>query len=621
MLCPLCLTDVIDFICEKTEKRTRSYTCPACGEGIPLRYVLDYHQYEPLIFCTVGLAGHGKTVYLGSVLIAFKHLCRHIDTFSFTPLDDQGMYTIREKQKALEEGRLPQSTPKIFPKPLIIRLDGMEDGKKYHLILFDLPGEVLSTPDEIGEYCAFLGKSPSITWLLSLHDIGAMKPEDFITVYVQAMLQLGYKPRRQRLLVVLTKGDDMLSELPEEVCDFLRGAGEGERRGLSTATERWLEAQDEYRVFVRRAREEFSEVAYCVVSALGSRPDRDVQTVSVNPRGVLEPLEWIRRFPRYRRQAHFSFKDRIGALLAGLLVSIPAVYVSLTSLASGSLNAFCNQLTVPQWMPSYRADLMLRLLILLMTAVPLGTVLIDFLIFLVMKRRGGIIFNRAEIARSVLGACCAGLLLLGGIFLAVGSLAGDARSTAEAAKRTMLSEVVEKEKERGLLWDCYVRKSENKEMPNYPSVESDKTYANRFLKSAWLQSKEALLKELEADMERASRDLSLDVPFPILRGKGELILGAKCGPMGPGAYREEVIPLSLSLFENEIYYSPDPNRGEKRDYLNLPRLYSLAGRWSFFLALSSIALYALFVFYGTSIYRALLGRLSRRRGRPPAPGR
>src|SRR5262249_48837840 len=102
MRCPISLRDVGGFTQAVSEDGGKSYTCPECKEAVPLLYAEDYAEYPPIVFSLVGLRGHGKTVYLASLLYEFERVGRQWRDFTFSPLDESGLTTVREKQKALE---------------------------------------------------------------------------------------------------------------------------------------------------------------------------------------------------------------------------------------------------------------------------------------------------------------------------------------------------------------------------------------------------------------------------------------------------------------------------------------------------------------------------------------
>jgi hypothetical protein len=298
-LCPSCLQDVERF----TESATGSgsvHTCPACAELVPLRYVRDYDRYPAVVFSLTGLRGHGKTCYLASLLHEFERIGALWPDFSYIPLDEEGLVGVRERQRALERGDLPESTRKVFPRPVLLRLEGLPDLGGCHLLMYDTAGEAFQRSGELRQYAGYVTRSRVVVFLVSLERLETPSSlVDFLTVYVQAVAELRGRPADQTLLVVLTQGDRLAGreDLPESIGDYLRERKRGTSlepfAPLSQEIEGWLGSQPGFINFLRRARQEFGDVRYAVVSALGSDPEGQTQQVSVSPRGVLAPLLYV----------------------------------------------------------------------------------------------------------------------------------------------------------------------------------------------------------------------------------------------------------------------------------------------------------------------------------------
>src|SRR6185312_14349616 len=117
MLCPNCLQTVDQFDEKLQRDNSLTLTCPQCNETVPVRYRDDYDRYPPVVFSLVGFRAHGKTVFFSSLLFELDRLGRSNRAFSYTPLDEAGLKTVREAQRELEQGRLPGWNRKLLPKP------------------------------------------------------------------------------------------------------------------------------------------------------------------------------------------------------------------------------------------------------------------------------------------------------------------------------------------------------------------------------------------------------------------------------------------------------------------------------------------------------------------------
>lgn len=314
MLCPNCLQNVPEFQ-ERRQYNSLTLACPQCKEPVPVRYRDEYDQYPPIVFSVVGRRGHGKTVFFSSLLLEFERLTKRSKTFSYTPLDEAGLAPVREAQRALEEGHLPQATPaNIFPKPAILQIEGLEDSRDFRLLVYDIGGDTFDRVAEIEQYGGYVSRGRSTIWLISLPVLQERESprdlEDFVIKYEQAVRQLRGRAKDQTLLIVLTMGDELLkqNDVPPMTQNFLRGdylvgdhADITFLEGLSREIESWLENKSGYQNFARRVRKEFADVRYCAISALGSAPQGQMQLVNVVPRGVLVPLQWVLHFERGRQ--------------------------------------------------------------------------------------------------------------------------------------------------------------------------------------------------------------------------------------------------------------------------------------------------------------------------------
>ncbi len=297
MLCPFCLADVNEFPARKVD-RGQIYSCPACHMAIPLRYVQDYWSYPPVILSLIGLPRHGKTTYLATVLHGLIQLVSASPSFTYTALDEEAMELIREKQRALDSGHLPESTPQVFPHPVILRMEGDPIIGQCHLLIYDTGGEVFTRVSAIKQYAGYIMRSSTVVWLLSIQDLEHPSDLDaFLTRYVQAVLENGGDPKAQRLLVTLTKADSlaMRADAPDILREFLllddAPAIAGERwQAMSAALDAWLRQQPGFANFVKRSQKEFLAVDFTAVSALGATPKGAELMVAVQPRRVLSPL-------------------------------------------------------------------------------------------------------------------------------------------------------------------------------------------------------------------------------------------------------------------------------------------------------------------------------------------
>src|SRR5688500_12794629 len=119
--CPVCFhsqtfrTDVPNPVCQNNE----------CNREIPAAYVKEYNHVPPNWIHAIGFGGHGKTVYLTSLL-------DHLEKASYIwpgsvhrILNQESLTKIREHRTQIHNGDLPVGTPGNFLTPLLLHLKKM----------------------------------------------------------------------------------------------------------------------------------------------------------------------------------------------------------------------------------------------------------------------------------------------------------------------------------------------------------------------------------------------------------------------------------------------------------------------------------------------------------------
>jgi parallel beta-helix repeat protein len=279
---------------------------------VPVEYVEDYGRYRPVRFSLVGARGHGKTVFLHSLLLQLTRLVerRSWSKFNFTPVPESGMKEVLDNVTDLDRGRLPPATPNVFPVPEIIRFGGMPQFGDFHLLMYDTSGEVLTVPEVRREVGGYLVRSSMVVWLVSLANLtGPEELRQHLANYTSHMRRNGRERHTQGVLVALTKCDKPIyqQQLPSEIRRYFESDDTqldqntlAQANQLSSAIEKYM-IDGGHNGFVTSLREWFKDVRFCATSALGSDPpdnpeadldDRDL-SIDVVPRGVLLPLLWV----------------------------------------------------------------------------------------------------------------------------------------------------------------------------------------------------------------------------------------------------------------------------------------------------------------------------------------
>lgn len=347
LLCPMCLKHVSRFETSEGADGSSISQCPECKADVPSLYASSSDEFRPATFSVLGFRSHGKSVFLGSLFheldsAAVADSPKEWPNFSYLALDQAGLEQVRAIQHELEERRLPGSTDRAFFQPTVLRLKNIPRFGSRHLLAYDTSGELLQNHSFLrSHHSGYLSRVPTIMLIVSWKqkqeaERSKIHLDGFITIYRQALAALGTTPRHQDLLVVLSKGDRMLSEpdVPSSVHQFLKpdaASWEDEHflesgddahfdllDTMSQEVELWLEGQRHFAKFVREARDEFKRVEFCVATATGHEPENNALLYDIAPRGVLSALLWAIRLQTpdpAEKQAHRDVLVRYKGLL------------------------------------------------------------------------------------------------------------------------------------------------------------------------------------------------------------------------------------------------------------------------------------------------------------------
>jgi hypothetical protein len=300
MLCPFCL------------KNTSPTICQNCKQALPPLYL--QHQKaigrtKQAILSAVGFSGHGKTVYLSTLLYEMgNRLTQTWPDFYRMALNLDTVKTVQENLELLEKGDLPESTRRNFPKPSIHLLKPIPQYGDRVLMIYDPPGEAFESDELVESYAHFIRNSPAVMFLISIKDLPEPRHENayrLLNTYVLGMARMGAKTKNQHLVITFSKADQLINEL---------GAYPMVREHLGTSSRHHLGSPKNYlqtlksvsneltgftlrelkgQTFVNLARDNFKSIQFCAVSALGSAPENGHLSTTIQPKCVIDPLIWI----------------------------------------------------------------------------------------------------------------------------------------------------------------------------------------------------------------------------------------------------------------------------------------------------------------------------------------
>jgi parallel beta-helix repeat protein len=361
MNCPFCHRPVSEFERERKDGGPATQRCPACRKVVPWEYVADYATHPPALFSMIGMTSHGKTTYLNSLKLALEGLGREWPGFSKS---SRTVGSFRHGRQTDPTRAGVRYEPEFLTLSNVPRIGGSQ------LLMFDTGGENFSRVENIIQFVDYTLHSRCVVWLVGLvnlvqlspdidpvevlsreagmdvvfHEppkslglapmtddgmrrllyvLGPEKLDEMLRNYRTAMLAQSGDPRRQSLVVVLTKGDylsQVLEGFPEVADEFLlndeldpRGDAWQRLSDLSGMLRDWL-VKLGYHNFVHNAESYFDSVHYCVTSAY--TPNMELHPT---PRGVLGPLFWLWRLQRpavwveagEQRELYFSLAEAL----------------------------------------------------------------------------------------------------------------------------------------------------------------------------------------------------------------------------------------------------------------------------------------------------------------------
>jgi parallel beta-helix repeat protein len=340
MNCPFCHRPADAFERESKDGAAATQRCPNCRKVVPWEYVADYATHPPVLFSMVGMTSHGKTTYLNSLKLVLEGLGREWPGFSKS---SRMVGSFRHGRQTDPTRAGVRYEPEFLTLSNVPRIGGSQ------ILMYDTGGENFNRVENIIQFVDYTLHSRCVVWLIGLVNLVELSPEvdpvevlsreagmdvvfhepprslglapttedgmrrllyvlgpekldEMLRNYRTAMLAQAGDPRRQSLVVVLTKGDylsQVLEGFPESANDFLlndeldpRGDAWERLSALSQTLREWL-VRLGYHNFAHNAESYFDSVHYCVTSAY--TPNMELHPT---PRGVLGPLFWLWRLQR-----------------------------------------------------------------------------------------------------------------------------------------------------------------------------------------------------------------------------------------------------------------------------------------------------------------------------------
>lgn len=165
---------------------------------------------------TVGLQGHGKTVFLASLFRdSFFVLSETLKPFSVRAATAKADDVFYGNALTLHDLRLPPANPRGKPDPAILEFSNVprRGGKRrssIELTFYDIAGEVFSNDEMATQYAPFLSDADDIIFLFdpTESNFSALRAARLIDLVSRVAL----KNKRKNIIVTLSKMDELRAQ-------------------------------------------------------------------------------------------------------------------------------------------------------------------------------------------------------------------------------------------------------------------------------------------------------------------------------------------------------------------------------------------------------------------------
>lgn len=269
---------------------------------------------------TIGLPGHGKTVFLASLFwdsfFALSQTLRDerqpYAVRAVTPRADEFFYG---NALTLDKLTLPPANPRTRPEPAMLEFQGVPHARygswrrKISLLFYDIAGEVFENDALTREYAPFLTHADDIIFLFD-----PTHPE-FSALSAARLVDLVYRVtgrRRRNLIIALSKMDELRAreewagmieaywpdDPPAPGKHLHRYIGGMEQLSATLRNSWWMAPEQQAHNVINSLPRRNTH--FCAVSSLGHQPVQDEAghlrlTEKPAPFRVRDPLFWIFR--------------------------------------------------------------------------------------------------------------------------------------------------------------------------------------------------------------------------------------------------------------------------------------------------------------------------------------
>lgn len=165
---------------------------------------------------TVGLQGHGKTVFLAGLFCdSFFLLSETLRPFAVRAVSAKADEVFYGNAQMLHDLELPPANPRGKPEPAVLEFTGVprpgsHRRRDIRLTFYDIAGEVFNQDRTVAEYAPYLAEADDIIFLFDpTHpDFSALSAARLVDLVCRATA----RGRRKNLIIALSKMDELRAQ-------------------------------------------------------------------------------------------------------------------------------------------------------------------------------------------------------------------------------------------------------------------------------------------------------------------------------------------------------------------------------------------------------------------------
>lgn len=194
---------------------TSSSTCPACSQVLPIAYLKDCLETQPLWIAAIGYPNHGKTTYLAVWMWVLESITAKWGKGHVRFQDENTYPTLMRIRRDILRGREQFSSliSNGISRPFFLKVRDPFGIAAHNLVLYDVPGQVFNCPDELNKYSRLIAAMKNVWLVISLGDLDYSEPGKTIADLFETYLSVATKEKSDlrdcNLIVIFSKADQM----------------------------------------------------------------------------------------------------------------------------------------------------------------------------------------------------------------------------------------------------------------------------------------------------------------------------------------------------------------------------------------------------------------------------